>query len=82
MIALRLTPDPVVLAIGSAVLFNFAMGFSAIHLLFTTQMLMPKELRLPWFLRIWLVFCAVFYTTISTIAFRQQWPRIVEWLGS
>lgn len=82
MIALRLTPDPVVLAIGSGVLFNFAMGFSSLHLLFMTHKLLPKQLQLPWFLRILLVFCALFYITISTIALRQQWPNILEWLGS
>ena len=82
MIALWVIPDPVILAIGSGVLFNFVLGFSSLHLLFTTHKLMPKELRMPWFLRIWLVVCAVFYITISTIAFRQQWPNILEWLSS
>jgi len=78
MIALNLTPDPLVLAIASAVLLNF----SALHLLYAVRVLMPKELRLPWYMQLWIVGCAAFYIAISTIAFRQQWPRIAEWLGS
>ena len=81
LVALRLTPNPLVLAIATAVMLNFALGFSALHVLYVNMVLMPKELRPPWILRIALVCCAIFYVGISSIALHQQWPKIAAWLG-
>jgi hypothetical protein len=71
--ALRLSPNPLALAIMSGVLVNFAMAFSAVHLLYVDRKLMPERLRAPWVLRAGLVACAVFYGGISTIAL---WSKI------
>ena len=68
LIALRFSPNPLALAIMSGVLVNIAMAFSAVHLLYVNQRLMPAQLRAPWPLRVGLVCCAVFYGGISTIA--------------
>ncbi|MCP5120407.1 MAG: hypothetical protein GY953_57160 [bacterium] len=81
LVALRLTPNPLVLAIASGVMMNFALGFSALHTLYVNVVLLPPELRPTWLQRCGLVACAVFYMGISTIAFRQQWPKLVGWLG-
>jgi hypothetical protein len=81
MIALTFTPNPLVLAIASGVMMNFALGFSALHTLYVLMRLLPEPLRPGWLLRLGLVACAVFYVGISVIAFRQQWPRITAWLG-
>jgi hypothetical protein len=81
LIALRLTPNPLVLAIASGVMMNFALGFSALHTLFVNLVLLPKELRPGWLMRIGLVCCAIFYLGISAIALNQQWPKVAQWLG-
>jgi len=79
-VALRLTPDPLLLAVASGVMMNFALAFSALHTLYVLVKLLPRELRPGWTMRIGLVACAVFYAGISAVAFRQQWPRIIAWL--
>jgi len=81
LVALRLTPNPLVLAIASGVMMNFALAFSALHTLYVNLVLLPAELRPGWMLRLGLVACAAFYAGISAIAFRQQWPQVAAWLG-
>ncbi|MGB9604910.1 MAG: Nramp family divalent metal transporter [Bryobacteraceae bacterium] len=81
MLALRLTPNPLVLAIASGVMMNFALAFSALHTLYVIWKLLPAALRPGWLLRGGLLACAVFYFGISAIAFRQQWPALRAWLG-
>ncbi len=79
--ALRLTPNPLVLAVASGVLMNFGLAFSALHTLYVNLKLLPAPLRPGWGLRCGLAACAVFYFAISAVAFRQQWPRVAAWLG-
>lgn len=81
LVALRLTPNPLVLAIASGVMMNFGLAFSALHTLYVDLTLLPPALRPGWLLRCGLVACALFYFLISAIAFRQQWPRVAAWLG-
>jgi hypothetical protein len=78
--ALGLTPDPLVLAVATGVMLNFAMGFSSLHTLYVCRGLMPKELQPNWLLQTGLVACAVFYVGISCIALHQQWPKLVAWV--
>jgi len=78
--ALRLTPNPLVLAIASGVLWNFALGFSALHVLWVTRRLMPAGARPNWFQSAGLAACAVFFMGISAVALHQQWPAVVQWL--
>ncbi len=81
LVALRLTPNPMVLAIASGVMMNFALAFSALHTLYVLVTLLPRELRPGWPMRLGLLSCAAFYFAISGIAFRQQWPQVAAWLG-
>ncbi|MEZ5353104.1 MAG: Nramp family divalent metal transporter [Bryobacteraceae bacterium] len=81
LVALRLTPNPLVLAIATTVMWNFVLGFSALHTLWTLMVLLPPQLRPGWLQRAGLVFCAIFYIGISSIAFRQQWPKIASFFG-
>ena len=78
--ALRLTPNPLVLAITSGVLWNFALGFSSLHVLWVTRRLMPAEARPRWVQAAGLAGCAVFFMGISAVALNQQWPTFVKWL--
>ncbi|MBY0503471.1 MAG: Nramp family divalent metal transporter [Bryobacteraceae bacterium] len=81
LIALRITPDPLVLAIASGVMMNFALGFSSLHTLYALLVLLPKPLRPGLGQCAGLVLCAIFYIGVSLIAFGQQWPKIQAWLG-
>jgi hypothetical protein len=81
LVALRLTPNPLVLAIASGVMMNFARGFSALHTFYVNMVLLPRELRPGWVQRVGLVACSAFYLGISAIAFSQQWPKVAAWLA-
>lgn len=81
LVALRLTPNPLVLAIATGVMWNFALGFSALHTLVVMRRLLPAPLRPGWLQNIGLLACAAFYTGISSIAFAQQWPKVRVFLG-
>ena len=71
MLALRLSPNPLILAIVSSVCGNVGLGSSAIHTLVVNRRLMPPELRLPWYLQLGLVGAFVFFLGISGIALYQ-----------
>ncbi len=81
LLALRLAPNPLVLAVASGTLLNLALGFSALHVLYVNRAFLPRQLRPPWLMRIGLMCCSVFYTGISLVAFHQQWPVISAWLA-
>ena len=82
LIALRLAPNPLVLAIATGVMWNFALGFTALHTLWALHRLLPAPLRPGWLINTGLVACAAFYFTLSSIGFVQQWPKVVAWLRS
>ena len=50
LLALRLTPNPLILAIISSVVGNIGLGTAALHTLYVNRRLMPNELRPPWYL--------------------------------
>ena len=81
LIALRLAPNPLVLAIATGVMWNFALGFTALHTLWALHRLLPAPLRPGWLINLGLVACAAFYFSLSTIGFVQQWPKVRAWLG-
>ena len=51
----------------AGVLMNFALGFSSFHTLAVNLVLLPRELRPGWFLRGSLVFCGLFFLTVSAL---------------
>jgi len=81
LVVLRVTPNPLVLAIASGVMWNFALGFTAIHTLIVVRTLLPAQLRPGVLQCLGLVACAVFYLGISVFALTQQWPAVRLWLG-
>jgi hypothetical protein len=78
--ALHVTPNPLVLAVATGVMWNFALGFTALHTLVVVRKLLPEPLRAGWLTCCGLAACAVFYIGISAIAFGQQWPKISGWV--
>lgn len=81
LIALWAVPNPLVLAIATGVMWNFAFAFTSLHLLWVMLRLMPPPLRPGWLQCAGLIAGAVLYAGISGIALAQQWPAIQSWLG-
>lgn len=81
LIALRISPNPLVLAIATGVMWNFAFAFTSLHLLWVMLRLMPAPLRPGWIQSLGLIAGAVLYGGISAVALAQQWPAIMSWLG-
>ncbi|MCI0624112.1 MAG: Nramp family divalent metal transporter [Acidobacteria bacterium] len=68
---LILMPDPLEMVKVTGVLFNYALGFSAIHILFVNCLFLPAELRPSWLMRFSLLVVAVFFTLVSVLATKQ-----------
>lgn len=66
MVALALF-NPLQIAQISAVLMNFALGWSALHSVYVNCMFLPKELRPAWWMHAGAICCGVFFIAISGI---------------
>ena len=77
LIALRLTPDPLFLAVLTGSLRNLGMSATALHALYVNKRLLPAPLRPPLFMQLSQVACFVFFLGISGIAFYQQVGRVI-----
>jgi hypothetical protein len=51
----------------AATIYNYALGFSCIHVLAVNLILLPKELRPNWFIRIGLVLAAGYFLLLAVI---------------
>lgn len=76
LLALNLTPNPLVLAIAGSVLGNIGLGAAALHVLVVNRRLMPKQLQPHPLLQIGLLGTFVFFLAISGIALAQQLNRL------
>lgn len=72
LIALRLTPDPLFLAIVTGALRNLGLSATALHALYVNRKLLPAPLRPPLFMQASQVVCFLFFLGISAIAFHQK----------
>ncbi len=79
LIALRLTPNPLVLAIVTNTLKNIGLAFSSLHALYVNRSLLPPELRLAWYVQVGLIGSFLFFLGISAIAFHQRWEQLMGW---
>ena len=79
LFALTYMESPLWLATVSAVLMNFALGFSSFHTLWVNRSLLPRELRPNGLMQAGLVACGLFFIGISAIAFTQNLPAILNW---
>ena len=68
---LALVPNPLAMVKIASIIFNYALGFSALHTLAVHCLLVPKQLRPGWIMRVALVAAAVFFTTVSVVATKQ-----------
>ena len=58
---------PVQLVKYATMLFNYALGFSCFHTLAVNMILLPRELRPGWFIRIAMIAAGLFFTLLATI---------------
>ncbi len=68
--------NPVELLSWASNIYNAALGFSCFHVLAVNVILLPKELRPNWFLRIGLIFAGLFFLALSMLATLKLLGRI------
>ena len=59
--------DPLQIAIIGAVLQNVALGCAALHTLYVNRTLLPRDMQPNRLMQVGLVFCSVFFITISIV---------------
>ena len=77
LIALRLTPDPLFLAIVTGALRNLGMSATALHALYVNRKLLPEPLRPPLLMQASQVACFMFFLGISLVAFHQKLSELL-----
>jgi hypothetical protein len=60
--------DPVNLLKWATNIYNYALGFSCFHVLAVNLILLPRELRPNWFIRIGLILGGFFFTALAVIS--------------
>ena len=78
LLALGLTPDPLVLAILGSSLGNVGLAISALHTIAVNRTLLPRKARPPWILEATLAAAALYFLGISALAFEQQWRSLTS----
>ncbi len=63
--------EPTKLLTISTILYNYSLGFSAVHTVVINSWLLPKQLRPHWLIRVGLIFAAIFFWTIGTLSVLQ-----------
>jgi hypothetical protein len=74
--------QPLVMTKVSGVLMNFALGFSAFHTLAVNLLLLPRDLRPGWLMRLGLVACGLYFVWISAMGLPQAYEEVVRSLKS
>lgn len=78
LLALGLTPNPLVLAILGSTLGNLGLAMSALHVIHVNKTLLPPAARPGWMITTGLVLAAVFFAGISAIAFTHQYETLMR----
>ena len=79
LLVLTWLPNPLLLTKFTGGLMNFALGFSALHTLAVNLILLPRELRSGWFMRICLVGCGIFFISLSVLGLHKALSDL-KWL--
>lgn len=77
LIMLTLVPGDKLLKIATGILYNYALGFSCLHVLVINLTLLPRELQPGWFPRIGLVLGGIFFTVVAVISTTQEVPKLI-----
>src|SRR5262249_51620941 len=65
---LAIMPEPKALLDNATMIYNFALGFSCWHVVALNWILLPKELRPNWLIRIGLILVGLFFFSIALAA--------------
>jgi len=76
LLALGLTPDPLILAVLGSSLGNIGLAVSALHAIYVNRRLLPKPAQPSRALDWMLVGAALFFLGISALAFEQRWRAL------
>ena len=68
MTMLAVMPEPKKLIEVAGIIYNFALGFSCWHVVVLNGILLPKELRPNWLVRVGLSFVGLFFSGVGGIA--------------
>ncbi|MBA4017815.1 MAG: hypothetical protein C0483_11625 [Pirellula sp.] len=66
LLILKFVPQGLIMPWATNI-YNYALGFSCLHVFYVNSVLLPKELRPNWFIRAALIAAFVFFTTIAVI---------------
>ena len=66
----------------ATLVMNFALGFSCWHALAVNVLLLPRELRPNWFMRLGLVAAGAFFSLLATVALLDQLGFLTRWTSS
>lgn len=81
---LILVKNPADLLVWSTIIYNYALGFSCVHVIYINASLLPKELQPPKSRVIGLAFGGVFFTVMAVISMLQvmQEKQMITWFHS
>jgi hypothetical protein len=77
LIMLTLVPGDRLLKIATGILYNYALGFSCIHVLVINSILLPPPLRPGWLPRLGLICGCLFFLTVAVISTTQEVPKLL-----
>jgi hypothetical protein len=60
--------NPGQLLVWATNIYNYALGFSCIHVLFVNSFLLPRDIRPNWFIRCGLIFGGTFFTGLAVVS--------------
>ena len=78
LIMLTLVPGDKLLIAATGILYNYALGFSSLHVIFVNLVLLPKALRPGPLTFVGLFLGAVFFTTIAVLSTIDGGPKLLE----
>jgi hypothetical protein len=64
---LLFVPDQGNLIIFATMIYNYALGFSCLHTLAVNMILLPRELRPGWFVRLAMVASGLFFLFVAVL---------------
>jgi hypothetical protein len=69
---LTLMPRPLELLKWATIIYNSALGFSSFHVLAVNTILLPKEIRPNWLMRLGLIGSGVYFVLLAIVAAMQE----------
>lgn len=78
LIMLTLVPGDKLLIAATGILYNYALGFSCLHVIFVNTVLLPKPLRPGTLSLVGLLLGGIFFSTIAVASTIDQGPKLYK----